>query len=145
MSERDQRLLVLNGAIIFMAGNLVGIPFAQAISEGWGEEAVRAWRVAHTGLASAGLMLLAVGAVLRHVLLGPGEGRILRWAFLAAGYASLGLVIGAAAGVRGLQPMGPAANLVVVASNTVLGIGTLVGTAFLIRGAWAGYYAVRRG
>jgi hypothetical protein len=143
MSERDQRCLVFHGAIIFMAANLAGLPFAQAISEGWGEEAVRAWRVAHTGLASAGLMLLAVGAVLRHVLLGPGEGRLLRWAFLAAGYASLGLVVGAAAGVRGLQPVGPAANLLVVASNSVLGLGALVGTMFLIRGAWAGYRAVR--
>jgi len=145
MTERDQRCLVFHGAILLMAGNLAGLPFAWAISDRWGEEAVRAWRVAHTGLTSAGLMLLVVGAVLAHVLLGARDGRVLRWAFLAAGYATLGLVVGAATGVRGLQPVGPAANLVVVASNTVLGLGALVGGALLIRGAWAGYSAVRDG
>jgi hypothetical protein len=142
MSERDQRCLVFHGAIILMAGNLAGLPFMQAITDGSAEEAVRAWRVAHTGLAAAGVMLLAIGAALRHVELAPGAGRLLVWAILAAGYASLGLVIGAAAGVRGLQPLGPAANLLVFASNAVLGLGALVGTALLIRGAWTGYRAV---
>jgi len=144
MSERDQRCLVFHGAVIFMAANLAGLPFAQAIAGGWGEEAVRAWRVAHTGLASAGLMLMVVGAVLRHVVLGQRAGDTLRRAFLAAGYGSLGLVLGAAAGVRGLEPVGPAVNLLVVASNTVLGLGAFLGTALLIRGAWAGYLAVRQ-
>lgn len=143
MSERDQRCLVFHGAIILMTANLAGLPFALAITEGWGEDAVHAWRVAHTGLASAALLLLVGGAVLRHVVLGAGEGRMLRWSFLAAGYGSLGLVVGAAAGVRGLQPIGPAVNLLVVACNTVLGLGAFVGTMFLIRGAWAGYRAVR--
>ena len=39
----------------------------------------------------------------------------------------LGLVVGAAAGVRGLQPVGPAVNLLVVACTTVLGLGAFVG------------------
>src|SRR5262245_43294478 len=145
MTERDQRCLVFHGAILLMAGNLAGLPFALAITDGWGEEAVRAWRVAHTGLASSGLLLVVVGVALPHVLLGAREGRVLRWAFLAAGYATLGLVVGAAAGVRGLQPAGPLTNLVVLASNTVLGLGALVGAALLIRGAWAGYATVREG
>ena len=145
MSERDQRCLVFHGAVIFMAANLAGLPFAQAIAGGWGEEAERAWRVAHTGLASAGLMLMVVGAVLRHVVLGQGAADTLRRAFLAAGYGSLGLVLGAAAGVRGLEPVGPAVNLLVLVSNTVLGLGAFLGTALLIRGAWEGYLAVRHG
>ena len=144
MSERDQRFLVFHGAILLMAGNLAGLPFAQAIADGWGEEAVRGWRVAHTGLVSAGLLLVAVGTALRHVVLGASAGRMLRWALLVAGYASLGLVVGAAAAVRGLQPMGPPVNLVVLASNAALGLGAFIGTALLIRGAWAGYSAVRR-
>jgi len=144
MTERDQRCLVFHGAVLLMAGNLAGLPFAWAISDRWGEEAVRAWRVAHTGLASSGLLLLVVGVALPHVLLGAGEGRALRRALLVAGYATLGLVVGAAAGVRGLEPVGPLANLVVLGSNAALGLGALVGTALLIRGAWAGYSAVRQ-
>jgi hypothetical protein len=138
MTERDQRLLVFHGAIILMAGNLVGIPMANAITSGAGEDVIRAWRVAHTGLASGGVLMLAVAAVLRHVVLGPTAGRWLLWSFVVVGYAALvGLGLGAAGGVRGLEPTGSAMNLVAFAGNTVLGGASLLGTALLIRGAWA--------
>ena len=138
MTERDQRILVFHGAIILMSANLVGIPMANAITSGAGEDAIRAWRVAHTGLASGALLMLAVAAVLRHVVLGPTAGRWLLWCFVVAGYAALvGLGGGAAAGVRGLEPTGPAMNLVAFAGNTVLASASLLGTALLIRGAWA--------
>jgi hypothetical protein len=54
-------------------------------------------------------------------------------------------VVAAAAGVRGLNPWVRLASLVVLASNAVLGLCALVGTAFLIRGAWAGCSAARPG
>ena len=47
MTERDQVRLLFHGSIVLLVGLLSGVPMGQAITGGWGEEVVRAWRVAH--------------------------------------------------------------------------------------------------
>src|SRR5207248_1591905 len=55
--------LVLHGGIVLLIGLLCGAPLGSAVVRGKGEEAVRAWRVAHTSLVTGGILLLAVAAI----------------------------------------------------------------------------------
>src|SRR6185369_1853255 len=99
---------------------LAGIPMSQASTSGAGEDAIRAWRVAHVGVVAGGLMLIAFAPALRLVKLGPTPARLLILSLLAAGYGSLGLMLGAAAGARGLQPGHSVVNTIVFLTNNVL-------------------------
>ncbi len=108
----------------------------KAITGAWGEEAVRAWRVAHVGLAAGGLMLIALAPAAGLLALGPRGARWLVAGVLTAAYgAVVALPLGAIAGVRGLEPRGPALNVVVWLGNTVLALGSLIATALMILGA----------
>ena len=86
MSEQDQRRLVFHGAIVLLIGNLCGIPLAGAASAGSGEAAMHGWRVAHSGLVATGVLLIAIGAAFRLVVLGEGATSWLVRSLLVAAY-----------------------------------------------------------
>src|SRR2546425_5508339 len=135
MSEQDQRRLVFHGAIVLLIGNLCGIPLGGAASAGSGEAAMHGWRVAHSGLVMTGVLLIAIGAALRLVVLGEGATSWLVWSLLAAAYGGgVALVLAAAVGARGLAPTGPPLNLVAFVGNIGVVFGTLIGVVLLIRG-----------
>jgi hypothetical protein len=135
MSEQDQRRLVFHGAIVLLVGNLCGIPLGEAASAGSGEAAMHGWRVAHSGLVMTGVMLIAIGAALRQVVLGGAATSWLVWSLLAAAYGGVvALVLAAAVGARGLAPTGPPLNLVAFVRNVGVVLGTLIGIVLLIRG-----------
>src|SRR5687768_4129037 len=52
--------LILHGGVILLLGLLSGVPFGRAIVHVKSEAAVRAWRVAHSGLSMGGVLLLAL-------------------------------------------------------------------------------------
>lgn len=138
MTERDQIRMLFHGAIALMIGLLAGIPMGQAITGGWGEDAVRAWRVAHVGVVAGGLMLIAIAPALRFVTLPRRQAGWLVGALVISTYAAaIGLPLGAIVSVRGLEPGHSVANTVVFLLNTVLAVGSIVGTALLIHGARA--------
>ncbi len=138
VTHRRQMQLLLHGAIVLFVGLLCGIPFAVAAGNAWGEEAVRAWRVAHSGGAGVGLMLLAIGAVLPRLVLGVAGAATLVWSLAVSAYSfTLGVLVAAMGGVRGLKAAGPALNLVVFGTYTVGTLAALVGVALLIVGACA--------
>ena len=111
MTERDQVRLLFHGSIVLLVGLLSGVPMGQAITGGWGEEVVRAWRVAHVGLAAGGLMLIALAPAAGLLTLGPRGARWFVAAVLAAAYgAVVALPLGAITGVRGLEPHGAGAQ-----------------------------------
>ena len=142
MTERSQMQILLHGAIILLVGLLCGIPFGVAVGSAWGDEAVRAWRVAHSGGVTVGLMLIAIGAALDRLPLGDGAASVLVWSLVASGYSfTLGLVVAATGGPRGLKASGPALNWVVFAAYMVGSLGALLGVALMIRGA---YTALRK-
>lgn len=138
MRERIQLQTLFHGAIVLFVGLLCGIPFGAAVGNAWGDEAVRAWRVAHSGGVTVGLMLIAIGAVLHRLLLGDRAASVLVWSLVTSAYTfTLGLVVAATAGVRGLRATGPVLNWVVFTAYMAGTLGALLGVALVILGAYA--------
>ena len=61
--KRAQQRILFHGLVVLLVGLLCGVPYGQAITHAWGEEAVRAWRLAHCGLVVTGIWLMVVAAV----------------------------------------------------------------------------------
>ncbi len=138
MSEPLQMQILLHGAIVLFVGLLCGIPFGVAARNASSYEATRAWRVAHSGGVTIGLMLIAIGGVLHRLLLGDRAASVLVWSLVASAYSfTLGMVVAATAGVRGLRATGPALNWVVFTAYMVGSLGVLLGVALVILGAYA--------
>jgi len=138
VSERRQIQMLFHGAIVVFMGLLFGLPFGVAVTTGWGEESVQAWRVAHAGMVAVGLMLIAIGAALRHLVPGQRQTSWLVWSLVASAYAfTLAVLIRGIAGVKGFQPTGPLLNWVAFVSNAVGIVGSLMGVALTICGAYA--------
>jgi hypothetical protein len=139
MRDVDGQRLVFHGAVVLLLGLLAGVPFGAAITDGWGEEAIHAWRVAHTGLVGGGVALIAIGGAAHRVRLGPGAAAWLVGSLVASIYAGVfALGVGPILGVRGLEPTPPLANQLAFGANLVLALGSLIAAALLVRGAWAG-------
>ena len=138
MSERRQIQMLFHGAIVVFMGLLFGLPFTVVVTAGWGDESVQAWRVAHAGMVAVGLMLIAIGAALRYLVLGRRLASWLVWSLVASAYAfTLAVLIRGIAGVKGFQPTGPILNWVAFVSNVVGILGSLMGVALTVRGAYA--------
>jgi hypothetical protein len=138
MRDSDAQRLLFHGAVLLLIGLLTGVPYGEAITEGWGPESERAWRVAHTGMTAGGVTLIAIAGALRHVRLGDGAAAWLVWSLVATAYgAVVGLGLGPILGVRGLEPVGPPANVLVFLANAVLAMGALVATVLLVKGTWS--------
>jgi hypothetical protein len=138
MTERDQVRILFHGAIVLMIGLLAGIPMGEAITEAWGDDVVRAWRVAHVGVVTGGLMLIALAPALRLATLSDRQASWLVIAFIASAYGgAVALPLGATFGARGLEPGHTLINTLVFLANAALALGSLIGTALLILGARA--------
>ena len=136
LSPRIRSSLVGHGVVVIVLGLLAGFPYALVIA-GDLEGELRAWRMAHLEGVLNGLVMIGVGGAGGRIALGPGAARWLHLGLLGAGYGNVvAAVIGASAGVRGLAPTGPAANLVVFALFTVAIAGVLVGLALAAVGAF---------
>jgi Na+/H+-dicarboxylate symporter len=134
--KHAQRVILLNGLIILLVGALCGVPYGQSITKGWGEEAVRAWRLAHFSLVFGGVWLLAVAAVSNLLVLGARGIKILVTSVVTSAYAFLlALLVAAAFGVRGIEATGPPANLVAFAGNTLASVASVVWAVVSIAGA----------
>jgi hypothetical protein len=136
MSRRDQAFVVLHGAVVLLVGSFFGFPVAAALESGSGS--LHAWTSAHAAVTAGGVMLIAMGAALHLVTLGPRGGAWLRWSLVAAGYgAVVGLGLGAITGLRGFDPVGPPLNLVAFAGNLAVVWGSTVGVGLFLWGAGA--------
>jgi len=134
--KRAQRQILLHGLIVLLVGLVCGVPYGRAITQGWGEEAVRGWRLAHFSLVFGGVWLLVVAAVSHLLVLGRRGIAILVYSSVTSGYAfTVALLVGALGGVRGLEATGPALNRIAFAGNIVASLASVVWVAVSLVGA----------
>src|SRR5262249_31174737 len=137
----DDRLagwLVFHGAVTLFVGLAAGAPYHLALVHGWGDEPVRAWRLAHQAGPICGLMAVAIGAALPRLVLSRRAAALLTWSVVVSvdGFI-VGMLLAALLGVRGLRPFQSPADAVVHACYQVGTWGGLLGSALLVRGAYA--------
>jgi hypothetical protein len=134
--KRAQLHILLHGLIVLLVGLLCGVPYGRAITHGWGEEAVRGWRLAHFSLVVGGLWLMLAAAVTHLLVLSRRGIAILVSSVVTSGYAfTVAVVVGASGGVRGLEATGPVLNVVAFAGNIVASVASLVWVVITIFGA----------
>lgn len=137
MRRRAAAMITLHGLLVLFAGLLAGAPYGAALVDGWGEEAARAWKLAHAEGVLNGLMLLALAGCAPWLALGRVGERLVVWgAVLAAWGNVIGATLGALTGQRGLAPRGPAANWLVFVAFMFGMWGVLVAVPVAAAAAW---------
>ena len=127
--------LVFHGAIVILVGLLSGIPYGSAINKKKDESTIRAWRVAHSGLAMGGTTMIATAAVIDLLDINAIALSILVWSSVISGYGfCLALPYGAWVGHRGLAVGKTFQSNIVYLGNVVGAWGSLVSTIALIFG-----------
>src|SRR5262245_21770743 len=128
--------LIFHGAVILLVGFLCGAPLGSAANLGT-EEAVRAWRVAHSSLILGGVLLLVLASVVAHLQLGPFALGLLVWTFVGSSYVfAVVLPLAAHYGHRGLTSAPPFMNRVIYLGNMVGAGGLLLGAVVFLWGAY---------
>lgn len=137
MIDPPGKYLLLHGSIVLLVGLLSGSPMGNAINKRKGEETIRGWRVAHSGLVMGGLLLLVMAVVVPHLGLSSLLAYSLVGCFVVSGYGFVvALPLGAWKGHRGLKPNPRGINHIVYAGNIIGALGSLLGTLILVYGTW---------
>lgn len=130
--------LVLHGAVVLLIGFLCGAPLGSAIVRKKPEDAIRAWRVAHTSLVAGGMLLLVVAGIVDRLMLDAWSMIAMVCAFVVGTYAFvISLPLAAWSGHRGLTRAAPLLNRVIYAGNLFGALALLVGGVLLVAGACA--------
>jgi len=137
MTRQAAAMLTFNGLVVLFLGLLAGAPYGAALVDGWGDEAARAWKLAHGEGVLNGLLLLALAGCAPWLSLGRVAERVVAWGAVVATYGNtLGAALGALTGQRGLAPQGPAANWAVFIAFMFGMWGVLVAVPVAATGAW---------
>ena len=122
-------MLIFHGTVVLLIGLLAGFPFLFGIVRGAPSRSVDAWRAAHTGLASTGVMAIAMGAALGLWQADGTTVEVVTWGIAIGSYGiALAMTLAAATGSRGLVAGGPASNHIVYAAYMIGVPATLIGT-----------------
>jgi hypothetical protein len=114
MTRRGAATLTLHGLIVLFLGLLCGAPYGAAIVGAWGDEPVRAWKLAHMEGVQNGILVIALAGVSGLLLLSERQQKVVVWGAILAAYGNvIGALVGAVSGFRGLAPEGPLANWIV--------------------------------
>lgn len=137
MSRQAAATLTFNGLVVLLLGLIAGAPYGAALVGEWGEEAARAWKLAHTEGVLNGIMVLALAGCAPWMALGRAAQRVVVWGAVLAAYGNVvGATLGALTGQRGLAPQGPAANWLVFIAFMFGMWGVLVAVPTAAVGAW---------
>ena len=61
MTRQAAAMLTFNGLVVLFLGLLAGAPYGAALVDGWGDEAARAWKLAHGEGVLNGLLTARLG------------------------------------------------------------------------------------
>jgi hypothetical protein len=132
--------MIFHGTVFFIVGMLAGIPYGQAIARKAQQRKVDAWRAAHTGLSSTGILTIAVGVALLAWSEASATAALTTWSMIVSGYSfCLAMTLAAWSGSRGLSPKGPLANRIVFGCYGISIVGTFIGAFAFLRLAWLHY------
>jgi hypothetical protein len=114
MTPRRFDLLVANGALVMLAGFLIGFPYGVAVMHALSGAAptgplgdTRAWHMAHLEGVLNGMLMLAAAAAARPLPLGARGAGIVFWGLIAAGWTNVvASTISALTGGRGTHITG---------------------------------------
>ena len=140
MDNNLNRILIGNGAIVFLIAMLAGFYYAIAILDG--TELENAFRVAHSGTMAQGLLLIAMGSGLNYLNFKYSTKRIISWLLIITAWGNtIGCNVAAFSGSRGLTYLDTAhgfglVNKFIFFSFMVAVITILVALIFIIIGAF---------
>lgn len=115
MDKRVQALLIVNGALVLLAGYLSGFPYGTAVAEqiAGGTDgivaSVRAWHMAHLEGVLNGMLMIAVAAVAVQLAMTKRIESVIFWGLIVAGWTNVvasnlsALTGGRGTGVTGLD------------------------------------------
>ena len=127
--------LLFNGSLVILAGLILGLPLRYAIVKKK-EEIVNAWRVAHSVLVMDGLMMLIIGLIIPHLILGELAVWVLVLSLVASGYGFVvAFTIGALKGHRGLTAKPFGLNTFLFGAHIIGALGSLIGITIIIYGS----------
>lgn len=129
------KYLLLNGSLVLLVGILSGLPYWLTMILRKEQEAIRAWRVAHSFLIMDGLMMLIVGLIILHLPLDELTVWVMVWALIISGYGFvLAFTIGAWKRYRGLTPKPYGLNTILFGWHIIGILGSLIGILIVIYG-----------
>ena len=140
MDNNLNRILIGNGAIVFLIAMLAGFYYAVAILDG--TEFENAFRVAHSGTMAQGLLLIAMGSGLNYLNFEYSTKKIISWLLIITAWGNtIGYNVAAFSGSRGLTYLDTAhgfglVNKFIFFSFMVAVITILVALVFIIIGAF---------
>ncbi len=130
------KYIIFHGLIIFLVGVLAGVPFWLAIIGNKGNKVIRAWRVAHSFLSIFGMLMLIVGLLSVHLIIGAPIASVLLWSFVAAGYSFvIAFIAGAWKGYRALTPWPYGLNTFLFVCHVIGISGSLISIVIIIYGS----------
>ncbi len=137
-TEHAASVLILNGAIVFFVGMLVGLPYGVLRARGGSEEALDNWRISHVQNLQNGMLLLIAGVCASYIDLSASLLGFMTLVLVVAAYTDMGAwIIRPLTGHTGVLPDPPAANRAVFGLFNITLLGQFVGIAILIYGAWS--------
>lgn len=105
----------------------------RAINRDLGEDQIRAWRVAHSGLCMGGIMLMVFSLLVPLLNLSPVSRLFIVIPAIISGYGfAIGLPFGAITQNRGLSGNGSGKNKLVYLGNLLGAYGSLIATLALL-------------
>jgi hypothetical protein len=129
--------MIFHGTVVLIIGLLAGFPFLRGIVTRADQHRVDAWRAAHTGLCSTGVMTIAMGAALKLWSVGGLATALATWGIVIGGYGiALAMTLAAASGSRGLVAGGSLSNKVVYVAYMTGVPATLIGAFAFLCLAW---------
>lgn len=129
--------MIFHGTVVLVIGLLSGFPFLFGIVRGAEARKVEAWRAAHTGLCSTGVMAIAMGAALRMWAMPSAAAQVATWGIVVGSYGiALAMTLAAASGSRGLVAGGSLSNKIVYVAYMTGVPATLIGTFAFLWLAW---------
>ena len=138
MLRRQILHLAFNGVMIVFLGMLAGYVYRFALTDDWGPDQQRTWRILHTFMVQTGSLYIAFAAIGPFLTISKRAGSWSVWTLVIGGYAFAGgLVVASLLDLRGLAPGDSLGSALVFLNFVISSAAGVAGVALLLRGAAA--------